>query len=115
MTSPQLDIDGPGAPPRSNGELVFSEPWESRAFGLAVTLHDAGAFAWDDFREHLIARIADWERDHPPGECWSYYRCWLQALETVVVERGMVGAEDVGRRAEQLASRPAGHDQDHDH
>ena len=47
MTSPVLEIDGPAAPPRDNGELVFAEPWESRAFGLAVTLHDGlgGCFA----------------------------------------------------------------------
>ena len=31
---PELDVDGPAAPPRSNGELVFAEPWEGRAFGL---------------------------------------------------------------------------------
>ena len=41
MTAP-LDIEGPAAPPRSNGELVFAEPWESRAFGMAVTLYEAG-------------------------------------------------------------------------
>lgn len=105
-----LDIEGSAAPPRSNGELVFEEPWQSRAFGLAVTLHDTGAFCWDDFREHLVARIDDWERTHPPGECWSYYRCWLQALESVVVDRGMVDATEIADRAATLADRHPGHD-----
>ncbi len=108
-----LDIEGPAAPPRSNGELVFEEPWQSRAFGLAVTLHDASALSWDDFREHLVTRINDWERTHPPAECWSYYRCWLQALESVVADRGMVGATEVADRAATLADRPAGHDHTH--
>ena len=36
MTAP-LDLAGPAAPPRDNGELVFAQPWESRAFGMAVT------------------------------------------------------------------------------
>ena len=44
MTPLQLDIEGPAAPPRSNGELVFAAPWESRAFGLAMALHDGGLF-----------------------------------------------------------------------
>ncbi len=114
-----LEIDGPAAPPRDNGELIFAEPWESRAFGLAVTLQDAGTFTWDDFRDHLVARIAEWERSHPPGECYSYYRCWLQALESVVTERGLVGAGEVEGRAGELAERPAGHDhadgEDHGH
>lgn len=38
-------------PPRANGELVFAEPWESRAFGMALTLHDSGGlFAWPQFQ-----------------------------------------------------------------
>ncbi len=57
MTAP-LDIEGAAAPPRSNGELAFAAPWESRAFGMAVTLHEAGAFTWPQFQAALIARIA---------------------------------------------------------
>lgn len=111
-----LDVEGPAAPPRSNGELVFTEPWESRAFGLALALHDAGAFEWEDFRRQLIAHIDAWERDHPAGEQWNYYRCWLHALEAVVVDTGVLGSGDVLARAETLATRPAGHDHDdHDH
>ena len=113
-----LDVEGPAAPPRDNGELVFAEPWESRAFGLAVTLQDRGAFSWDEFRDHLVARIAEWEQAHPPGECFSYYRCWLAALESVVVADGTVGVTEVADRATALAARPAGHDHaghDHDH
>jgi hypothetical protein len=50
-----LEIDGPAAPPRSNGELVFTEPWESRAFGLALTLYDADVFEWSQFQAALVA------------------------------------------------------------
>ena len=62
-----MDIEGPAAPPRSNGELVFAEPWESRAFGMAVTLYEAGVFAWPQFQAALIARIARWEADTDRG------------------------------------------------
>ncbi len=108
-----LAIDGPAAPPRSNGELVFAEPWESRAFGLAVTLYDAGAFKWPQFQAALIAQIAAWEREHPAGERFSYYRCWLTALESVLVDAGMVAPDDVVERVTALATRPPGHDHDH--
>lgn len=111
----ELDIDGPAAPPRSNGELVFAEPWESRAFGLAMSLHDAGAFSWDDFRDRLIASIASWESTAAEGECYSYYRCWLQALEQVLEDKGLVRAGAVQERAVELAARPAGHDHGHEH
>jgi nitrile hydratase accessory protein len=72
-----LDVDGPAAPPRANGELVFAAPWESRAFGLVVTLVDAGRFAYEDFRRRLIARI-DEEPDRP------YWESWLAGLEDVL-------------------------------
>lgn len=109
MTAP-LAIEGPAAPPRRNGELVFAEPWQSRAFGLAVTLYEAGAFRWPQFQRALIARISAWEADPPPGEGWSYYRCWLDALEDVVADAGLVSPADVAARAAELAARPAGHD-----
>jgi nitrile hydratase accessory protein len=115
MNAP-LAIDGPAAPPRSNGELVFAEPWESRAFGMAVGLHDAGAFTWEQFQAALIARIATWEARHPSGEGWSYYRCWLEALEDVLARDGRVLTDEVEARVRELADRPAGHDhRDHAH
>jgi len=109
MTAP-LDPDDPIAPPRSNGELVFAEPWESRAFGLAVTLYEAGAFAWPQFQAALIARIAEWERRPDQKERWSYYQHWLDALEEVLVRQGTVSTEEVDARANILAHRPRGHD-----
>jgi nitrile hydratase accessory protein len=105
-----LDAVGPAAPPRDNGELVFAAPWESRAFGLALALHDAGRMDWEDFRRSLIGEIAEWEAAHPSGEGWSYYECWLRSLEQVVSAEGLVGAGDLRARQAQLAARPAGHD-----
>ncbi|MGH3768254.1 MAG: nitrile hydratase accessory protein [Pseudonocardiaceae bacterium] len=105
-----LDIDGPAAPPRNNGELVFTEPWESRAFGLAVTLYDAGVFEWPQFQVALVTQIAAWEGGHPAGECFNYYRCWLAALESVLAAAGMISPDDVVARAAVLAARPLGHD-----
>ena len=109
MTAP-LDPDDPVGPPRSNGELVFAEPWESRAFGLAVTLYEAGAFAWPQFQAALIARIAEWEKRSDQKEGWSYYQHWLGALEDVLVGQGAVSTEEVIARANTLAGRPRGHD-----
>ena len=47
------------------------------------------------------------------GREWSYYRCWLEALETVVVAEGLVARGEVERRAATLADRPADHDHEH--
>jgi nitrile hydratase accessory protein len=110
-----LDIDGVAAPPRQNGELVFAEPWEGRAFGLALALTDAGVFSYDVFRDALITKIAAWESAPPEGHRYSYYRCWLQALEQVLADAELVAPDDVAARAAALAGRPPGHDHRHEH
>jgi nitrile hydratase accessory protein len=111
----ELDVAGPAAPPRTNGELVFAEPWEGRAFGLAMALTERGVVSYDAFRRALIARIAAWEADPPAGQPYRYYRCWLQALEQVLDTRALVTTVDVDTRTAALAERPAGHDHAHEH
>ena len=106
-----LDIDGPAAPPRSNGELVFNEPWESRAFGLALALHAKCVFEWEEFRQQLMAAVGEWERAGE-GE-WNYYRCWLTALERVLAAHGVVAETDVDTRTVAFSHRHAGHDHEH--
>ncbi len=111
----ELDAQGNTAPPRDNGELVFAAPWESRAFGLAISMAESGLFSWDEFREQLSARIARWESlsEQDQGDDWSYYECWLDALEQLVVERGVIETGAVGERADALSQRTPGHDHDH--
>jgi nitrile hydratase accessory protein len=119
-----LDSAGPAAPPRDNGELVFTAPWESQAFGVALALHDAGCINWEDFRQALIAEIGAWAAaegpgksgtaDHPSGAGWNYYECWLRSLERLVSGTGLVAADDLRARRAELAARPAGHDHRHD-
>jgi nitrile hydratase accessory protein len=106
MTLP-MDVEGPAAPPRSNGELAFAEPWESRAFAMAVALCEAGVFTWREFQGALIARI---ERQHDTSTDWCYYEHWLGALEDVLAGRGALRHHGVTAQATELAQRPAGHD-----
>ena len=108
----QLDVDGPAAPPRSNGELVFAEPWEGRAFGLTMALVHAGVLDYETFRAALIDRIRAEEAGSNVD--LRYYRCWLAALEQVLGWAGLVSPDDVLRRSVEFAARPAGHDHRHD-
>jgi nitrile hydratase accessory protein len=97
--------------PRTNGELVFEQPWESRAFGIAAALADDGHFSWRDFQGGLIAEVAAHADD--AGE-YRYYERWLAALEAILEDRGLVSLADVDARADVLCERPAGHDHRHD-
>ena len=105
------DPSAPAAPPRSNGELVFEEPWESRAFGIAVALHDAGVVDFETFRARLIDEIAAWEADHSPSTLgYRYYERWLAALEDTLLESGLVDVDRV-----DAARRTLQHEWSHDH
>lgn len=108
MTAP-LPVDGPEAPPRANGELVFAQPWQSRAFGMAVTLHEAGMFTWDEFRSALVRHIAAAEAE-PEGDDPGYYDHWLAALQDTLADARIVSADDLAERSRKLGARPHGHD-----
>jgi hypothetical protein len=68
-----VDADGPLAPPRRNGELVFEAAWQARAFGMAVALLEREGLRWEAFRRYLIAAI-----EAQPEE--SYYEQFVEAL-----------------------------------
>ena len=99
-------ITGPDGPPRSNGELVFEAPWESRAFGVAVALRETGALDYERFRGALIEEIA--------ASDGAYYERWAAALERVLVAGGVVSADELDARAAALEHEWS-HDHDHDH
>lgn len=114
------DAAGPDAPPRKNGELDFEQPWESRAFGIAVTLGKENVFEWGQFQQRLIGEIAAWEAEHRDTDGavdsseWSYYERWLAALERVLLERRLLSDEEIEARMERIADEEA-HEHDHDH
>jgi nitrile hydratase accessory protein len=97
----------------ANGEVVFEAPWQSRVFGMARALADAGAYDWNDFRARLIEEISAWDRQ-PDGE-YAYYDHFMRALERLLAERGLVAPAELSRRVAELAARPPGHDHHHDH
>ena len=101
-------MGGEVALPRKNGELVFEMPWESRAFGLAISLSDAGVVEWPEFREALVTAIKVSEREKDGR---SYYQQWLSALEKVALEKGLVSEESMNGRMRWLEEESRhGHD-----
>ncbi|MBM3680731.1 MAG: nitrile hydratase accessory protein [Actinobacteria bacterium] len=73
--------------PRTNGELVFEEPWQARALGMGVVaLRELGVgpVAWRDALAEAITR-----HGHDPDEdpATAYSAAWVDALEQIVSER----------------------------
>ncbi len=96
-----------------HADAVFAEPWEARAFALALTLSEGGKFSWDEFRDRLIAEIAEADaaaiRDRHTASAsprGPYYECWLAALEKLLREKALLNADEIERRAAAIAASP---------
>jgi hypothetical protein len=97
-----LDVEGPAAPPRSNGELAFNAPWERRIFGVTMALTET-MFSYEDFRQQLIRCVGE-----VPGR--PYWQSWAAALEDVLGDACAIDAEVLDARHRQFLARPHGHD-----
>lgn len=108
MTSSALPDAGA---PRRNGELVFEEPWQSRAFGIVAALAENRSCDYQEFRRRLIAEIGQWQANHDdPAAVYRYYDRWLAALQRLLEDRNMLSAGEIAIRARRL------HEQDrHEH
>lgn len=107
----RLAVEGPAAPPRLNGELVFDEPWQPRAFGVAAVLAESGRIRWSDFQAALILAVG--EADAGGGDTGHpevYWTCWLEALGHVVGGLGLLEPAAWSVRCDELAARTPGHD-----
>ncbi len=64
-----------GLPAGRPGERAFNEPWEIRAFAIAVAAYHNGQYEWSEFQLSLIESIRQWEQSgrDPDAEPWSYY------------------------------------------
>jgi nitrile hydratase accessory protein len=93
------DMTGSEALPRKNGELVFDEAWQGRAFGMTVAMSHDERFAWREFQANLIAEIARAERD---GDGSSYYDRWLVAFERLLAEKDLVASDELRRRTAEF-------------
>lgn len=78
-----VDTEGPAAPPRRNGELVFDAPWQGRAFGLCVAILEKEGLEWADFRRHLVPELSA----DPDGD---YYDAFGRALDRFTAELGLL-------------------------
>lgn len=79
--------------PRDDEGPVFREPWEARAFAVALALHERGVFTWPEWAAALADQI---KRAQAAGDADSgdtYYQHWLATLETLVAAKGVAPAD----------------------
>jgi nitrile hydratase accessory protein len=71
---------------------AFKAPWEAQAFAMAVMLHERGLFTWAEWAAALSGEIRRAQSLGDPDSGSTYYRHWLNALEKLVVAKGVTSA-----------------------
>jgi nitrile hydratase len=86
-------LDGFGAVEVERDEPVFHEDWERRTVRLNIAASLGLRYSGGAFR-HSIERME-------PGHYLTspYYEHWLTGISTLIVEAGLVSAEELDRRA----------------
>src|SRR5439155_19633878 len=86
-------MDGFGPVRVEKAEPVFHAPWEGRVFGMLIALAGAGLTTPDVYR-HAVERI-----DPARYLTAPYYERMLAGVLTLLVERGIVGQDELEARA----------------
>jgi nitrile hydratase accessory protein len=86
---------------------VFAEPWQARAFALAIKLSDNGHFSQHEWTRALAQALRLASDGDRIDDGSHYYEHWLDALEALAVEKGLADAE--GLKARKEAWRNAYH------
>ena len=103
--TPELPIvaAGAGLPRDEQGRPVFREPWEAQAFAMAVRLHEAGHFTWNEWAQALAEEIQAAQAAGDPDLGDTYYRHWLAALERLVTAKRLVSMQELAQRKAEWA------------
>jgi hypothetical protein len=87
------------SPPRLDGKLCFAQARQHQVFGVCDSPLQGWIFRLGDIRLKMIAAIGEWEDSHRLDDpSWSYYERWLTAFERLLVQRGLITAEDLVAR-----------------
>jgi nitrile hydratase accessory protein len=102
--------DGAGLPlpTQVQGESHFSAPWQAHAFALTLLLHQRGVFSWPEWAAALAAQLRQARDRGDPDDGSAYYRHWMDALERLMIERGIATAEQL-HALEHAWARAADH------
>ena len=93
-------MHGFGQIERDEDEPLFHDDWERRVFGLLLAALEQRLFNVDEQR-HSTERMAP----HAYLRA-SYYQTWLDGMERLLVEKGILTQGELDRRIALLSERP---------
>ncbi len=102
MSRPDPAVAPAVAPlPARDNEPLFAEAWEAEVLGLAYSLIEAGRVTNADWSQALGAARKRQEAAGLADTREAYYLAAVEALEQVVQQAGLAGAEELaGRKAD---------------
>jgi nitrile hydratase accessory protein len=77
---------------------VFAEPWQARAFALAMRLSEQGYFTREEWTAALSSQLKLVAERGETDDGSRYYHHWLAALETLVIEKGLASTAALSER-----------------
>jgi nitrile hydratase accessory protein len=95
---------------RRDDDAAFRIPWELKSFALGVAYHEREAFAWNDFQTELVTAIDEAADQAQPEQ---YYARWVEALESLLIQRGGIDVSELDRRTREILETPR--DDTHQH
>jgi len=98
MKNSSLCIDELPALPRDKDGPVFNQPWEAKAFAIAIRLSEAGLFTWPEWVRIFSREIKAAQERGDPDLGDTYYQQWLSTLESICAAKGIVDWEDMRQR-----------------
>jgi nitrile hydratase accessory protein len=97
---PDRSTDAPPAEEALRDErgMAFAEPWQARAFAIAVLASRQGCFSWSEWTRALSRELQGIADADPQVAGERYYDCWLSALQSLLIGKGAVGQTELHER-----------------
>jgi nitrile hydratase accessory protein len=83
-----------------DNEPVFHSPWEAKAFAMVNHLAAKAHCSWSEWTDYLTAEITATEQDAPGSK--AYYEQWMAACEKLLIEKGIIEAQAINQRVDDL-------------
>ena len=73
----------------------FAEPWQARAFAIAILASREGCFTWAEWTQALGRELHTGSNLDPRSGEAHYFDCWLRALQLLLIGKGAIGEAEL--------------------
>ncbi|WP_331232399.1 nitrile hydratase accessory protein [Natronorarus salvus] len=88
----------------SDRDVTFDSPAQARAFSLVVALTRTEGFEFIEFQRRLVNRISEDDGALESEVEETYYAYWVDAAESLLVDRGHVSSAEIEKRTREFAA-----------